>query len=145
MQSGAQEDAEEFLSSVLNGLHEEMVDLSEIALSNSRGGQSDNNSVQADSSDETNGDDWREVGPRNRSLPIRSAKVINTPIQDIFGGSLFSTVRTAGKDRCRNKQPFFALQLDISVSVCGDYYDFFTNLQNSILILYFPSVLLMQE
>lgn len=60
---------------------------------------------------------WREVGPKNRSLPIRTAKVINTPIQEIFGGSLFS-IRTAGKDRCGHRSPFFDLQLDISVSKC---------------------------
>lgn len=58
---------------------------------------------------------WREVGPKNRSLPIRAATVINTPIQEIFGGSLFS-IRTAGKDRCGLRSPFFDLQLDISVS-----------------------------
>lgn len=66
--------------------------------------------------DIANGDNlWREVGPKNRSLPIRTAKVINTPIQEIFGGSLFS-IRTAGKDREGFRSPFFDLQLDISVS-----------------------------
>lgn len=59
---------------------------------------------------------WREVGTKNRSLPIRTATVVNTPIQGIFGGSLFS-IRTAGKDRCGHRSPFFDLQLDISVSL----------------------------
>lgn len=70
-----------------------------------------------DSNDDINNDDnlWREVGSKNRSLPIRTAKVINTPIQEIFGGSLFS-IRIAGKDRCGHRSPFFDLQLDISVS-----------------------------
>lgn len=70
-----------------------------------------------DSNDDVANDDnlWREVGSKNRSLPIRTAKVINTPIQEIFGGSLFS-IRTAGKDRCGHRSPFFDLQLDISVS-----------------------------
>lgn len=107
---GAQEDAEEFLSSVLNGLHEEMIALSE-ALADSN----DHNGHPSDIDDDQNNDDnlWREVGPRNRSLPIRSAKVVNTPIQEIFGGSLFS-VRTARKDSCGHRSPFFDLQLDIS-------------------------------
>lgn len=113
---GAQEDAEEFLSSVLNGLHEEMIGLTEVLqlqdLSTQNGQQSDVD----DSHEDLTSDDnlWREVGPKNRSLPIRTAKVINTPIQEIFGGSLFS-IRTAG-DRCGHRSPFFDLQLDISVS-----------------------------
>lgn len=71
-----------------------------------------------DSNDDIQSDEnlWREVGPKNRSLPIRTAKVVNTPIQEIFGGSLFS-IRTAGKDRCGHRSPFFDLQLDISVSL----------------------------
>lgn len=71
-----------------------------------------------ESNDDLSNDDdlWREVGSKNRSLPIRTAKVINTPIQEIFGGSLFS-IRTAGKDRCGHRSPFFDLQLDISVSM----------------------------
>lgn len=59
---------------------------------------------------------WRQrIGPKNRSLPIRTEKVINTPIQEIFGGLLFS-IRTAGKESCGHQSPFFDLQLDISVS-----------------------------
>lgn len=117
---GAQEDAEEFLSSVLNGLHEEMIGLSETLQSAQdsaiqNGHPSDVDDSYDDVADEDNL--WREVGPKNRSLPIRTAKVINTPIQEIFGGSLFS-IRTAGRDRCGHRSPFFDLQLDISVSIC---------------------------
>lgn len=116
---GAQEDAEEFLSSVLNGLHEEMIGLSD-ALQNAQENSNNQNGHLSDAED-TNGDSnndenlWREVGAKNRSLPIRTATVINTPIQEIFGGSLFS-IRTAGKDREGFRSPFFDLQLDISVS-----------------------------
>lgn len=79
--------------------------------------QNGNTTNPDDSNDDINNDDnlWREVGSKNRSLPIRTAKVINTPIQEIFGGSLFS-IRIAGKDRCGHRSPFFDLQLDISVS-----------------------------
>lgn len=96
-----------------------MIGLSEILQSN-QNNSSSQNGHQSDV-DEINGDVnndenlWREVGPKNRSIPIRAATVINTPIQEIFGGSLFS-IRTAGKDRCGNRSPFFTLQLDISVS-----------------------------
>lgn len=94
-----------------------MISLSELLQSNSST-QNGNCSDLDDSTDNVTNDDnlWREVGPRNRSLPIRTAKVINTPVQEIFGGSLFS-IRTAGKDRCGHRSPFFDLQLDISVSL----------------------------
>lgn len=82
--------------------------------SNQNGRQSDVEDTNGDINDDDNL--WREVGPKNRSLPIRTATVINTPIQEIFGGSLFS-IRTAGKDRCGHRSPFFDLQLDISVSI----------------------------
>lgn len=100
---------------MLNGLHEEMVGLGEILASTNHNG---NSTDIEDSNEDINNDDnlWREVGPKNRSLPIRTAKMVNTPIQEIFGGSLFS-IRTAGKDRCGYRSPFFDLQLDISVSI----------------------------
>lgn len=124
---GAQEDAEEFLSSVLNGLHEEMIGLSEVMQQQDSSNHNGHPSDIEDSNDMADDDNlWREVGPKNRSLPIRTAKVINTPIQEIFGGSLFS-IRTAGKDRCGHRSPFFDLQLDISVSI---QYKFIQKLTN---------------
>lgn len=81
---------------------------------NQNGHLSDTDDINGDSNNDENL--WREVGPKNRSLPIRAATVINTPIQEIFGGSLFS-IRTAGRDRCGHRSPFFDLQLDISVSI----------------------------
>lgn len=106
------------MSSVLNGLHEEMIGLSETLQSQSNTShQNGHLSDNEDNGGDINNDEnlWREVGPKNRSLPIRAATVINTSIQEIFGGSLFS-IRTAGKDRCGHRSPFFDLQLDISVS-----------------------------
>ncbi|RWS29170.1 ubiquitin carboxyl-terminal hydrolase-like protein 4 [Leptotrombidium deliense] len=116
---GKQEDAEEFLSSVLNGLHDEMVMLfryvdskDEVIKSNGHS----NDECDSENDTKINCDDdsslWREVGPRHKALPMRSTNVVATPISDIFGGSILS-VRTAGKDVCGNRQPFFTLQLDI--------------------------------
>ena len=96
-----------------------MIDLSDVLHSmqensnNQNGHLSDAEDINGDLNNDENL--WREVGPKNRSLPMRTATVINTPIQEIFGGSLFS-IRTAGKDRCGHRSPFFDLQLDISVS-----------------------------
>lgn len=103
---------------MLNGLHEEMIGLSETLqyVQDNSSNQNGHPSDAEDNNGDLNNDEnlWREVGPKNRSLPIRTATVINTPIQEIFGGSLFS-IRTAGKDRCGHRSPFFDLQLDISV------------------------------
>ena len=145
-QRGLQEDAEEFLSSVLNGLHEEMIKLSTLF---SEDGQkangfgshelAENKSlfVEDDASDQ-NDNLWHEVGTtKHKALPTRSvriffqirfiliicnwcyiqAKVVSTAITEIFGGSTLD-VRTVNKDNnsSGNRQPFFALQLDIKVS-----------------------------
>ncbi|CAG2169716.1 unnamed protein product, partial [Oppiella nova] len=132
---GRQEDAEEFLSSVLNGLHEEMIALLRLMADDNEnkavnGQHSTPNTLNGhigkepngvhfadiDPNDSNNEDDdsnlWKEVSSRHKPMPTRSAKVISTPIFDIFGGSTLS-IRTAGKDVCGNRQPFFALQLDI--------------------------------
>ncbi|CAG2120588.1 unnamed protein product [Medioppia subpectinata] len=131
---GRQEDAEEFLSSVLNGLHEEMIALSELWADENQNkslngqhssakpvnghiaGKQENGDHFGDQNDSYAEDDdsnlWKEVNSRHRSMPTRSAKIIPTQISDIFGGSTLA-IRTAGKDQCGNRQPFFALQLDI--------------------------------
>lgn len=96
-----------------------MIGLGEILQSTQNSTNQNGNPIDfEDSTEDINNDDnlWREVGTKNRSLPIRTAPVINTLIQEIFGGSLFS-IRTAGKDRCGHRSPFFDLQLDISVSI----------------------------
>lgn len=149
---GKQEDAEEFLSSVLNGLHDEIVSLFKYMEKTANG---DTNSVTANghtiddeindsrsNSEDNDSNLWNVVGPRHKILPTRSVsvyapggttqitffkyvfinnsslssqtKVNESPIMEIFGGSMIS-VRTAGTDKCGNKQPFFTLQLDIQV------------------------------
>ncbi|KAF7492189.1 Ubiquitin carboxyl-terminal hydrolase 10 [Sarcoptes scabiei] len=137
-QRGHQEDAEEFLSSVLNGLHEEMIKLAkyldEIDRSNlihakTNGSTSDKPSVSEIDSDfesnnrnpnDVNNEDenesndlWHEVGTsKHKSLPTRSTKTFSTLITEIFGGSTLD-IRTIDKDASGNRQPFFTMQLDI--------------------------------
>lgn len=84
---GKQEDAEEFLSSVLNGLHDEMVSLFKLTQPDIKRHNGDIvNSLQhsnghiegEDIEDEKinyNEDDsslWKEVGPRHKAIPTRS-------------------------------------------------------------------------
>ena len=54
--------------------------------------------------------------------------MISTAITEIFGGSTLD-VRTVNKDKdsCGNRQPFFALQLDIKVLSCYQFSYTFTN------------------
>lgn len=119
---GKQEDAEEFLSSILNGLHDEMVSLFKYNEKTPNGesnpvtanghGPEENNHDQKLNNDDNDSNLWNVVGPKHKILPTRSTKVNESPIMEIFGGSMIS-VRTAGTDKCGNRQPFFTLQLDI--------------------------------
>lgn len=97
---GRQEDAEEFLSSVLNGLHEEMIALFKLNTERAVNGdhfatnghiernengddcaefevnneEQENNDY--DANEDVNDDDdsnlWKEVGPRHKAMPTRS-------------------------------------------------------------------------
>ncbi|KAH9424442.1 Ubiquitin carboxyl-terminal hydrolase 10 [Dermatophagoides pteronyssinus] len=143
-QRGHQEDAEEFLSSVLNGLNEEMIHLSKLldetnekktsvektngySLAGDKSTSFDLelddqlglcHDVDEDGVQDSSNDIWHEVGnSKHKSLPTRSAKIISTSITEIFGGSTLD-IRTVNKDKdsCGNRQPFFTLQLDIKPS-----------------------------
>ena len=88
---GRQEDAEEFLSSVLNGLHDEMIALFKINEKKdsintngnhltTNGHLHDNDESHFDYQDEeeNNDDDenvWKEVGSRHKALPTREVSL----------------------------------------------------------------------
>ena len=102
-QQGKQEDAEEFLSCILNGLHEEMVQLQ-----GERTQQDDHNNVD----DQTVGD-WEQVGPRNKSMVTRKASMSKSPVAAIFGGFLRSSLVQLGVKESASIQPFFTIPLDL--------------------------------
>ncbi|CAG8679245.1 11674_t:CDS:10, partial [Funneliformis caledonium] len=110
---GRQEDAEEFLGFLLDGLHEEFL----AALK-----KDDNLHIQQ--FDKTVKDDgWMEVGPKNRTSFTRTTDVEETPISHIFGGKFRSELTCPGSADSITLQPYQSLQLDIQpndVKTIGD-------------------------
>ncbi|KAI9015765.1 hypothetical protein CLU79DRAFT_764620 [Phycomyces nitens] len=100
---GRQEDAEEFLCFLLDGLHEEMVAVLK--------DQNDKRSQEA----AANGtqDVWLEVGPKNKTSSLRSAGFQESPISKIFGGKVRSVLRCPGAKDSVNLEPYQSLPLDI--------------------------------
>nr|CAD7258728.1 unnamed protein product [Timema shepardi] len=114
---GRQEDAEEFLSCLLNALNDEMLeviklveDTDKTSLSNGDISTNGDTSLQSQDEDDT---EWKVMGPKNKGSITRRADFGHTPISDIFRGQLRSRVQRAGDHSTDNVQPFFTLQLDI--------------------------------
>uniref|UniRef100_A0AC11BDX9 Ubiquitin specific peptidase 10 n=1 Tax=Ovis aries TaxID=9940 RepID=A0AC11BDX9_SHEEP len=119
-EKGRQEDAEEYLGFILNGLHEEMLNLKKLLSPNnekltiSNGPKS--HSVNEDEQEEPgegSEDEWEQVGPRNKTSVTRQADFVQTPITGIFGGHIRSVVYQQSSKESATLQPFFTLQLDI--------------------------------
>ena len=108
---GRQEDAEEFLSCLLNGLSDEMLGLIKLA-----GVESVSEEEEVGEQQEGEDEDWMEVGARGRSCVTRrvaGTTQLQTPIQALALGMCRSFVKSEGGDNSANLQPFFTLQLDI--------------------------------
>ncbi|XP_069822433.1 ubiquitin carboxyl-terminal hydrolase 10 isoform X2 [Dendropsophus ebraccatus] len=121
-EKGRQEDAEEYLGFVLNGLHEEMLSLKKLLypqndkISNGPETQLTNDEEdtnQHGDQEEGSDEEWEQVGPRNKSSVTRQADFVQTPITDIFGGHMRSVVYQQSSKESATLQPFFTLQLDI--------------------------------
>jgi ubiquitin carboxyl-terminal hydrolase 10 len=111
---GRQEDAEEFLTCLLNGTSDEMLALIKQVVQEKEVGTEEENE------DEGEGDDWKEVDSRGKSCITRriasdtTAPV--TPIQAMGLGMCRSSVKSGGGESSATLQPFFTLQLDIQSS-----------------------------
>ncbi|XP_076373350.1 uncharacterized protein LOC143258250 [Tachypleus tridentatus] len=104
-----QQDAEEVIGFLLNGLHEEMVavlDNYKGSVGNKYNGHEDNLS----NGHITGG--VEEHDPDNKKVTVHSMCFSDSPISDIFGGQL-TTVLTVANETSTNLQPFFTLPLDI--------------------------------
>ena len=113
VEEGRQEDAEEFLTFLLNELNDEMVGLLKLLV------ESDPDEGQEVTENEDEGDDseWHEVGARNKSLLTRrvgsSNESLRSPLGSIFQGQLQSCVQSSIGEPTATLQPFFTLPLDI--------------------------------
>lgn len=119
---GRQEDAEEFLGYLLDGLHEEFV---ESIASTSQSERNDlansisrNNDLYTilDSIDKsTENDGWCEVGSNRCVSSKRSVKVEPSPITHLFGGQFRSELQVPKQKESKSitLDPFLHVQLDI--------------------------------
>ncbi|KRT83723.1 Peptidase, partial [Oryctes borbonicus] len=89
---GRQEDAEEFLGCLLNGLNDEMLEL--MKLINKQ--RPKLNEMKPNNNDNDQDKEWQEVTGKNKGCVTRRTELVHTPISDIFNGHLRSRVHRAG-------------------------------------------------
>ncbi|XP_058070376.1 ubiquitin carboxyl-terminal hydrolase 24 [Magnolia sinica] len=100
-----QEDAQEFLSFVMDQMHDELLKF-EGQFSSLNGGKPSLISSVED-------DDWETVGPKNKSAVTRTQTFMPSELSNIFGGQLRSVVKARGNKPSATVQPFLLLHLDI--------------------------------
>lgn len=88
-----QEDAQEFLSFIMDQMHDELLKLEGQSHLDGR-----NSSLVSTSED----DEWETVGPKNKSAVTRTQIFVPSQLSSIFGGQLRSVVKARGKLHLRN-------------------------------------------
>ncbi|KAJ1828217.1 hypothetical protein LPJ56_001238, partial [Coemansia sp. RSA 2599] len=122
---GQQEDAQEFMSYLVDGINEEMATI----LHTHQASLAQKAATSPAASEPGADSGWLEVGPHNKASLIRdnNESSVRTPITQIFGGSLRSTLtvphspaasaRNQPPPPSSNREPFQWLALDVSSSV----------------------------
>uniref|UniRef100_A0A1I8JS64 ubiquitinyl hydrolase 1 n=1 Tax=Macrostomum lignano TaxID=282301 RepID=A0A1I8JS64_9PLAT len=110
LRAGREEDAEEFLSHLLNSLHDELAKATGDGSSHSNGQANGDKTAQAEADAETDvADEWQCVGPKNRSAVTRTCQsATGTIVSELFGGQLRHTSLSGPTGR---PQPIFSPSL----------------------------------
>jgi len=113
---GRQEDAEEFLTCLLNGLSDEMLGL--LKLSEEPAAESQPEPSGQQPPQQEGGAEWHEVGAKGRGSCVTRRVVegggqYETSIMQLALGLCRSCVRSDGSETSATLQPFYTLQLDI--------------------------------
>ncbi|KAF4627752.1 hypothetical protein G7Y89_g10403 [Cudoniella acicularis] len=142
MRRGHQQDAEEFLGFLLEGLHDECVQVMRASASNTasaiatpiNGPSSPTSSVASAVEAVANKENgWLEVGPKQKAAVTRSSGTIVTgsPVTKIFGGNLRSELRVPGLKDSVTLEPYQPLQLDIGAPHVNNIVDALKGLTRS--------------
>ncbi|KAL7274495.1 hypothetical protein RUND412_002599 [Rhizina undulata] len=107
MRRGHQQDAEEFLGFLLDGLHEEAVKVIKSA------GAKSSPITNGHGATENEAEVWLEVGSKQKTAITRKTEITESPITKIFGGQLRSVLRVPGHKDSATTEPYTPLQLDI--------------------------------
>ncbi|XP_009354416.2 ubiquitin carboxyl-terminal hydrolase 24 isoform X2 [Pyrus x bretschneideri] len=100
-----QEDAQEFLSFIMDQMHDELLKLE---------GQSPSiNGRKSSLISSAEDDEWETVGPKNTSAVTRTQSFVPSELSDIFGGQSRSVVKARGNKASATVQPYLLLHLDI--------------------------------